>query len=250
MSIFEPLLSNLPDGTVREVRIGLNWTAVAVDVEGEVRCGLASTLRGTHKHTGESTIPAAGQLTGRPVLELVEMVKSELPTRVSLGMATINASLPRQPDTWVDQNVDELLVSLGQERRVALVGHFPFVPRLREIIPQFDVIEQNPLAGDFPEGVAPDVLPRAGVVAITGMTLLNGTFEALRALCAPDALVLLVGPSTPLSPLMFEMGIDILAGSIVTDIENVLRVVSEGANFRQVKRAGVRLVTISRPDLF
>jgi uncharacterized protein (DUF4213/DUF364 family) len=248
MSIFDALLSNLPDGVVLDVRIGVNWTVVVVDLDGEVRCGLASTLKGTHKHTGEPTIPGAGQLTGRSASEIAEWVKSENPTRVSVGMAAINASLPRYPETWEDQNVEELLVSLGEDRPVALVGHFPFVPRLRQIIERFDVIDRYPLAGDHPEDAAPEILPRSGVVAITGMTLLNGTFEGLKTLCSPNAIVLVIGPSTPLSPLMFEVGVDILAGSIVTNVDAVLRVVSEGANFRQVKKAGVRLVTVARPN--
>jgi hypothetical protein len=45
---------------------------------------------------------------------------------------------------------------------------------------------------------------------------------------------------------MFEYGIDMLGGSIVTDIDPVLRTVSQGGNFRQVKAAGVRLVTVEK----
>jgi uncharacterized protein (DUF4213/DUF364 family) len=249
MSIYNALLSDLPDGDILEVRIGLNWTVVVVEVDGSLQCGLASTLRGIHKHTGVPTIPDAGRLRSLSALELAGLVKSDVPTRVSLGMAAVNALLPRHPESWVDQNVEELLVSLGHNHRVALVGHFPFVPRLRGKIKNFDVIDRYPVTGDYPEGAAPEVLPQAGVAAITGMTLLNGTFEGLQSLCSKDAIVMVIGPSTPLSPVMFDFGIDILAGSIVTDVEAVLRVISEGANFRQVKKAGVRLVTISRPTM-
>ena len=56
---------------------------------------------------------------------------------------------------------------------------------------------------------------------------------------------MLLGPSTPLSPVMFDYGVDLLAGSIIEKIEPVLQVVSQGGNFRQVRRAGVRLVTIT-----
>jgi uncharacterized protein (DUF4213/DUF364 family) len=249
MSIFDALLSDLPDGDILEVRIGLNWTMVVVEVDGGLQCGLASTLKENHKHTGDPTIPDAGRLTGLSALALAGLVKSDVPTRVSLGMASVNALLPRQPASWIDQNVEDLLVSLGQNHRVALVGHFPFVPRLRNKIKNFDVIDRYPVTGDYPEGAAPEILPHVGVAAITGMTLLNGTFEGLKALCAPDAILMVIGPSTPLSPKMFDFGIDILAGSIVTDVEAVMRVISEGANFRQVKKAGVRLVTVSRPSL-
>ncbi len=86
----------------------------------------------------------------------------------------------------------------------------------------------------------------ADIVAISGTTLINHTFEELMTLCRPDALVLVLGPSTPLSPVMFDYGVDILSGSVVVSTDAVLRAVSEGANFRQVHPYGVRLVTMQR----
>jgi len=73
--------------------------------------------------------------------------------------------------------------------------------------------------------------------------------EPLLELCAPEALVIMLGPSTPMNPVLFDYGIDILAGSQVIDIEGVLRSVSQGGNFRQVHRAGVKLVTQKREGL-
>jgi uncharacterized protein (DUF4213/DUF364 family) len=56
----------------------------------------------------------------------------------------------------------------------------------------------------------------------------------------------LLGPTTPLSPLLYNYGVDLLSGSVVLNVEDVLHTVSQGGNFRQVHRAGVRLVTMSR----
>jgi uncharacterized protein (DUF4213/DUF364 family) len=84
------------------------------------------------------------------------------------------------------------------------------------------------------------------VVAITGMTLLNQTLEGLLKLCSPKAYVILLGPSTPLSPVLFNYGVDIISGSIVEKIDPVLQVISQGGNFRQVHRAGVKLVNIEK----
>jgi uncharacterized protein (DUF4213/DUF364 family) len=78
------------------------------------------------------------------------------------------------------------------------------------------------------------------------MTLVNHSLEKLLNLCNPQATVLLLGPSTPLSPILFGHGINVLSGSVVTDIDPVLAAIKQGANFRQVHRAGVRLVTMSR----
>jgi uncharacterized protein (DUF4213/DUF364 family) len=58
---------------------------------------------------------------------------------------------------------------------------------------------------------------------------------------------MLLGPTTPLSEVLFDYGIDILAGSVVTDKETVLKSVSEGASFMQLKaRGGVRFVSMVR----
>ena len=92
------------------------------------------------------------------------------------------------------------------------------------------------------------VIPRAEVVAITGTTLLNHTFAQLMNLCRPQTLVLVLGPSTPLSPVLFNYGVHLLSGSVVENIEAVLQAVSQGANFRQVHRQGVRLVTMERNE--
>ena len=85
------------------------------------------------------------------------------------------------------------------------------------------------------------------MVAITGTTLINHTFEELIGLCRPDAFVLVLGPTTPLSPVLFDYGADVISGTLVTDPETVLRYVSQGASFRQIKRSkGVKLLTMTR----
>ena len=240
------LLRDLPTGEIVDVCIGLHWTAVVADVEGVRRCGLASTLRGGSYHLEEPAIIDAGNLMGMPATDLAANLKSEQPTRSSLGLAALNALLPRSPELWADQHAEETILEFGISKRVALIGHFPFVPRLREQIAHLDVLEFVPLDDDLPASAAPQIIPQADVVAITGMTLHNGTLEALLALCSPDAKVMLLGPSTPLSPVMFDYGIDLLAGAVVEKINPVLEAVRQGGNFRQVRRAGVRLVTYSR----
>jgi uncharacterized protein (DUF4213/DUF364 family) len=62
------------------------------------------------------------------------------------------------------------------------------------------------------------------------------------------ARVLLLGPSTSLSGGLFEKGIDVLSGAVATDIDGVFAAVRQGANFRQIHRAGVWLVTVFAPE--
>ena len=60
----------------------------------------------------------------------------------------------------------------------------------------------------------------------------------------PAAFKMLVGPTTPLSPILFDHGIHVLAGAVVTDLEPVLAAVSQGASFRQIP--GVKRVLLRR----
>ena len=251
MTLIDDLLGTLPDGLVRDIRIGAFWTAVVVEVEGQLRCGLASTLRDDtqHHYGGEPAVRNAGGLAEQSGRALAELAHSCHPMEAAIGMATINALLPKQEKLWVDRNAEDVIAQHGAGKWVALVGHFPFVSRIRERVGILSVLEQQPHGQDLPAESAHKVILRADIVALTGTTLLNHTFDGLINLCRPETLVLVLGPSTPLSPVMFDYGVHLLSGSMVEKIEPVLQMVSQGANFRQVHRAGVRLVTLEKVNI-
>jgi hypothetical protein len=242
--ILETILETLADGEVKAACVGLHWTAVVVEVNGERQCGLAATLSRGHEHSKGAQIPQAGNLEGFSARQLAEFALHESPTLVSIGMAAINALLPKKFQYTSEVNAEQLILQHGLGKRVALVGHFPFVPDLREQLGHLDVLELEPQPGDLPASMAPEVLPGADVVAITAMTLVNGTMESMLALCSPGAYVILLGPSAPLTPLLFDFGIDAVSGALVTSEEPVLKTIMQGGNFHQVHRAGVRLVNL------
>lgn len=247
MSFTDNLLSIVPDGKVLEVHIGLHWTAVIVEVNGQKCCGLASTLVDTHEHTGHPQVPLAGKLETLPALELAGLIKEENVTLHSVGMATINALLPNYPDHWTDINAGDVIASYGKNKKVVLIGNFPFISKVKEQVGELLILEQNPKEGELPAKEASSVIPNADVVAITGMTLVNGTFSGIFDLCSQKSTILVLGPSTPLTPWMFEQGIHLLSGSVVTNNDAVIRAISQGASFRQVHKFGVRLVTMCKP---
>jgi len=82
------------------------------------------------------------------------------------------------------------------------------------------------------------------VVAITGTALTNHTLDYLLGLCNPAAFVVLLGDTAPLSPVLFDYGVDAVSGTRVVDPGLVLRCISEGANFRQIR--GTRRLTLMR----
>lgn len=246
MNLIHDLLGAAPDGRTESVTVGLHWTAVVVEVAGQRRCGLASTLAGVRPH-GEADVPQAGHLADMSGLQLARLARTDNLTLRSIGVAAINALLPPQPEAWVDRHAQDVIADAGAGATVVLVGHFPFIARLASRVGQLYVLEQNPGPGEYPHTAAPNLVPQADVLAITSMTLLNGTLQGLLALRQPGARALLLGPSTPLHPLLFDHGIEMLSGAVVEDIEAVLRTIGQGAVFRQVHKAGVRLVTMARP---
>jgi uncharacterized protein (DUF4213/DUF364 family) len=245
--LLDDLLGTLPDGRVTDVLIGRRWTAVVAEVNGALRCGLASSMGNTDHHKEAPDIPQAGRLEDLSGLELAAQARSANPELASTGLAAINALLSHDPLSWTDLSAETLLAEQGAGKKVVLIGHFPFVDRLRHQVGRLTVLEQNPQPGDLPAESAAEVLPQADVVAVTGTTLINHTLERLLELCPADAIVILLGPTTPLSPVLFDHGIDILCGSVVEAVHPVLRVIAQGGNFSQVHRAGVRKVTMIRP---
>jgi uncharacterized protein (DUF4213/DUF364 family) len=106
------------------------------------------------------------------------------------------------------------------------------------------VLELHPRPGDLPAERAAELLPQADVVALTGTSLVNHTFDPLIDACRPDASVILLGASAPLTPVLFERGVDVVAGTRVVNVPIALRAVGQGATFRQIP--GKRLLTMVR----
>ena len=248
MTLLEDLLQSVGEGHTLKVLVGLHWTAVIAEREGERRCGLSSTLTSAHEQHGDTDVPEAGALVSVPAHELATFANdSTRPIRASIGVAAINALLPQlTADAYIEANAEQVIAKHGEGKVVAIVGDFPFMERLSKHVEELFIFDQQPREGVLPVEAAADILPRAEFVAITGRAFVNHSLEALLSLCAADASVMVLGPSTPLSPILFDYGVDFISGAQVVHIDPVLEAIAQGANFRQVHRAGVRLVTVER----
>jgi len=90
------------------------------------------------------------------------------------------------------------------------------------------------------------LIPEADIVAITGSAFVNHSIDEVVGYCRSSSTVLILGPSTPLSPLLFNYGISILSGTYVVNEEMVLKSIQEGATNRNL--TGVRRMTITKPE--
>jgi len=236
MKIIDDLLSTLNyESPVKDVRQGAFQTAVLTRY-----CGLASTPHDPGPHHEQTPVKEAGLLLEKDAMTLAYMANSPSPMESAIGMATINSLIEVDEQRCVELNAGDLLAKEGEDKRVAIVGHFPFVPRLRKMVKELWVVERNPQEGDVAESEAENLIPRADIVGITGTAFTNHTIERLLGLCNPNAYVVILGGTAPLSPVLFDHGINAISGTKVVNPALALRCVSQGATFKQIK--GIRLL--------
>ena len=240
MKIIDSLLSALNyEAPVMDICQGPFQTAVLTG-----NCGLAATPHEPGSHHEKTPVREAGGLMEKDTMTLAQMAYSTSTYEAAIGMATINSLNVVDERRCVELNAGDLLAEKGKGRKVALVGHFPFVPELRKVAWELWVIERQPQQGDFNENQAEKLVPMAEVVGITGTAFTNHTIERLLELCQPQAYVVILGGTTPLLPVLFDYGVNAISGAEVIDAEMVLCGVSQGATFRQLK--GIRLLTMMR----
>lgn len=225
------------DTRIRKIRQGVFHTAVLTRY-----CGLAASLPREALVQTPPLVKEAGHLAQKSASALAEMAFSDSILEAAIGMATINSLLVRNDGDAVELNAAELICRRSEGKNVVIVGHFPFIPKVREVARRLWVIEKHPQKGDASASAAADLIPRAEVLAVTGSSFTNHTFEDLTALKPRRAFVVVLGDSAPLSPVLFDYGVDAVCGTRVVDAERAMQCVCEGANFRQIK--GVQRLTM------
>lgn len=237
VSVLDDILSDIPDSreAVRDVRVCLRVTAVLLG-----RLGLAYTFPRSGPAHPESHTAAPRRLMEHSASELATLAQSSELDLASVGVAAMNA-LIAPPDHLRDGQAFDVIVEYGRGKHVALVGRFPFVDRLRAQVAKLSVLELNPLPGDLPAEMAAATIPDADVLAVTASTLVNHTLDGLLAL-ARGKPIILIGPTAPLTNILFAHGVSAICGSVVVDPDAALRSASDGEGFRSMR--GLRRVVM------
>ena len=238
LDVLQDIISSLAiDSPVTEVTRGIYWTAVV-----SRRCGLASTMiYDCEIEDGKSRQEWYLQMGA---MQLAKGALSDNRFDASLGLAAINSLIDVETERCVDLNAGNYLARKGQGKNIAVIGHFPFVDDLKRVARNVWVIEKRMKPGDHPEEETAALLGQSDIVAISSTTLINHTLGDILEICPAASTRMLLGPTTPLTSMLFDHGIDVVSGSIVTDNDTALLHIRQGANFRQLKRTGsVRLVT-------
>ena len=129
MKIIDDLLSTLDnEAPIKDIRTGPFQTAVLTRY-----CGLASTPHDSGPHHDNIPVKDAGLLLETDAYKLACMANSLNPMESAIGMATINSLIEVDERRCTELNAGDLIEKKGEGKRVAIVGHFPFIPRLRKI---------------------------------------------------------------------------------------------------------------------
>jgi len=238
-ALYRDLIAQCDGEPVQTAIAGQIWSLV----QTEHATGLAMSLLPLDKPGHSSHF----HLTGKPLIELAELSLSWNPREAALGMAAVCAAcnITSRFEGAEEANGKDLLLTKATGKKVGLVGHFPWTDEIRAVAGSLTVFEQRPQDGDLPEAAEEYLLPRQDVIAITGSALSNKSLPRLLEL-AGGAWVMLIGPSTPLSVLMFDYGVDALSGCVAHDPEELADIVREGGGVREFRNA-VRFVTIRKP---
>jgi uncharacterized protein len=237
MGLLEEIIETLPvEPRIEEVYICAFDIAVK-----SLDWGLSSSFRDPCSGSSPAWVRRAGELVGMEARELARYALSERLLEASLGMAALNSLLDVSGFTFQEINAARLVLDHGRGKNVVVVGDFPFLRKLQPEVKNLWVISREPWEGQ--EGIeeSRDLLSRADVAAITGSSFINHTAQDLLSYC-PQAYTVMLGPSTPFSPVLFKYGVDVICGARVEDPELALKYICQGASFRQIK--GVNRATV------
>jgi len=225
--LYDDLINGIsPDAIADEIISGWKYTAV---ISGS-GCGIAGTLdAGYRQHILKRKTP------GMPLRDLAVCIKSWDFQEASIGLAAINA--------WYNstEHLSELGVAIAETKytedrkadpfiqmqreiagkKVTVIGHFPYIDQLFRPVCDLSVIEKfYPDDGDYPEQAADFLLPGSDYVYISSYTVAEKVLPRYLEL-SKNAVVTIVGPSTPIAPILGKYGVNFAAGISLRNPEEV-----------------------------
>lgn len=230
--IVDRLLPTAGDVILADARVGLGYTAVLLQ---DGRAGLAFTFR-QQAVGGCSVFRRRRPLAGSRIADLLALATCTDPLEAAIGLACANALINSPSESTSEGDVLERL-DLRSDDDVAMVGWFgPLIEPLRNRTRSLTIYEQDTEShrNSLPAHKAIEGLGHCHIAILTSTCLLNGTADGLLQAARGCREVVLLGASTPLLPEVFQpQGVTMLSGVVITDADEVLRVVSEAGGTRQ-----------------
>ena len=231
--LYDALIEGIPsDIKVRDLRIAPDWGFVST----EDSCGV-----GVSYAIENVTTMYAKDWRGCSLRDLAASVKSWNFREAALGAAAINCYYNSEEmcaknhillgkTNYSEDRLNDPFIAYQrdiQNKRVAVVGHFPYLEQLFEPYCDLVILDDHGYEGDYPLLAADYLLPEMDYVFLTCGGVVNKTLPRFLKL-SEHAYTTVVGPATPMTPILFEFGVDDLSGFIFKDREMAERIFSGG----------------------
>jgi uncharacterized protein len=243
--LIDELLESMqrPSAVISEVAVGSHFIGIRAEESGADCVGLASTLGAAATEEARRLLD---ELPGTSLSRAAALLKSDDAFAISLGAAALNSGLVPPPDL-PDLEASQIMAERGKHGETVLVGAFPFTEWLRGQVKTLHLFELRDIPGRTSPALWDEILSRCQVLGLTGTTLITRAMATYLEK-APRAYTIIIGPTTPLSPVLFSRGADILAGCRVVSPDPVFEAIRQGMSFRDFKKLGVRFLAWRRPE--
>lgn len=207
-------------------------------------------------------MPFPGKMRGRKAASLLDEAEESSGIRRAVGIAVVNALAQAAAERGgvgaeLLHDMDAFdAARIQPHEKVVVVGAFvPFLRALRALGADHLVLEKDPStlkAAELPffreAALAPQIVPQADVLLITGTTLINDTLDGLLRLAKPGARIVVVGPTVTMVPdAFFRRGCTILGGVEITDPDAFLDILAEGGSGYHFFGKSARKIVLCRP---
>jgi len=219
--IIEEGILKSQDEIIRELFIGVFLTYAR-----SKNYGMAYTYRDSLKPAHLlPNIRYRGSLRGMKAREIIPFIKSENTMEVSIGLAVLNSVLQTPADAVELENFGDYLISESRGKKVAMIGYFPFMERVKNAADKFYLFEKTLDSQDAEKDLI--LLSDADILITTGTIIINHSIEEILRK-AENCRVIIVGPSAPFSSVLFDFGIDEIISISVENPRLMINSLSEG----------------------
>ncbi|MDI6861226.1 MAG: DUF364 domain-containing protein [Caldisericia bacterium] len=241
MDLYEDLILSVENDfetKINKLCVGIRWIAVL-----SKRTGISITYDNNKNQTG---LEDAGNFEGKTAGELLKFLKTFDTLKIGIGLATLN-SLINPPKNFETINIFDYLIEIGKDKRIVFIGHFDDIKKLQGVAKEIIILERKPKEDDYLDTFQEYLIPEGDIIAITGSTFANKSIKRILEL-SRGKYVIVFGPSTPLSPILFDYGVDMIGGIIPKDDLKLFNIISQGGSIKNFKEY-VDFITIKRRPL-
>lgn len=247
MKIYENILAQFSapaaEAIIERLTIGLGYTAVRL--KGG-RLGLSYTYVNDLESCMVFKYP--GEIEGKVALPLLELIRSEALVDRSVAIAVLNALNAEQAAACADDELEYLAAfAPGPGDRIAMAGYFgPVVEKIRGMGAELEIYDIGRGLGTEEAFYRFLESGRAKGFILTATSLINGTTESILSHLHPDTPAVLLGPTTPMAPVLFaHLPLDYIGGVAPVETECIEAAIRNGRGTRHIlkgaRKVGCRL---------